>query len=222
MAKNKILSNKKILITAGSTWVAIDQVRVITNIFGGRTGCMIAEKAKQMGSDVKLLLGPSRLSARNTPVSKIKLVNYRYFHELLSLTRREISKGHYDVIIHSAAISDYAPVKANNNKIPSGKNELIIKLKPTIKIIQQIKKWDPKIYLVQFKLEVNKTYSQLINAAYKSLLKNKSDLVVANDLKNIQTAYIIDRVKKIIKVKSRKALATTLLRIVGNNIRRGR
>ena len=52
-------SAKNILITAGSTWVAIDKVRVLTNIFGGRTGCMIAEEAVSRNHNVTLLIGPS-------------------------------------------------------------------------------------------------------------------------------------------------------------------
>jgi len=214
--KNRFLTGKRILISAGSTWVAIDKVRVITNIFGGRTGCMIAEMAKRRGADVKLLIGPSRMSVSQKSFGKIKVVRYHYFHELLGLMKKEISKRNYDVVIHSAAVSDYMPVKTENKKIPSGKEELIIKLKPTIKIIQQIKKWDPKILLVQFKLEVNEPYKQLINIAYKSLVKNRADLVVANDLKNIQKAYIINRAKKIIKVNNRKELVNKLLAIINS------
>ena len=54
------LKDKKILITAGPTWVAVDKVRVITNIFGGALGTIIAEQAKKTGAQITLLMGPGR------------------------------------------------------------------------------------------------------------------------------------------------------------------
>ncbi|MCP4136844.1 MAG: phosphopantothenoylcysteine decarboxylase, partial [bacterium] len=52
---DKILENKKILITAGPVWVPIDRVRVMTNTFGGALGAIIAQKAYELGADVTLL-----------------------------------------------------------------------------------------------------------------------------------------------------------------------
>ncbi|MDD5610538.1 MAG: phosphopantothenoylcysteine decarboxylase [Candidatus Omnitrophica bacterium] len=222
----KILAGKKILITAGPTWVAIDRVRVITNIFSGRTGSIIAREAKKKGAEVKLLLGPGRLSFSPGFFKGIKVIKYHYFDELLYLVKKEVSSRRYDILIHSAAISDYLPLKQYNRKIPSGKDSLTIKLKPAIKIIKGVKKWDPHIFLVQFKLEVAKKAKELISIGYRSMLKNKADLAVVNDLekmaKDKHEAYIIDLEKNISKVDSRSFLADRLLRIVAdklNNVR---
>ena len=54
----RILENKKVLVTGGPTWVSVDDVRVITNVFGGTTGYRIAALAAEMGAEVTLLLGP--------------------------------------------------------------------------------------------------------------------------------------------------------------------
>jgi len=225
MIKNKKkvpLTGKNILITAGSTWVAIDRVRVITNIFSGRTGCIIAKEAEERGAKVKLLLGPGRLNFPLSFFKGIKVVKYRYFDELLNLVKKEVSSKRYDAIIHSAAVSDYLLMKRYNKKIASGKDSLIIELKPAIKIIKEVKKWDPHIFLVQFKLEVGKKVKKLIEIGYKSMLKNKADLVVVNDLnkmdKDKHEAYIVDLEKNITKTDTRYSLANKLLRFIANKL----
>ena len=58
------LKNKKVLITAGPTWVPIDNVRVISNTATGETGILLSEKLKNLGAKVTLLLGPTNLSLR--------------------------------------------------------------------------------------------------------------------------------------------------------------
>ncbi len=219
----KLLSGKKILVTAGSTWVPIDKVRVITNIFSGRTGCAIAKKAKEMGAEVKLLLGAGKLDFPHPYLKGIKISKYRYFDELLKVVKKEVQSGKYHIIIHSAAVSDYALVNPQRSKkIPSGSQSLTLKLKPTVKIIEQIKKWDPDIFLAQFKLEVGKKINELIKTGYQSMVKNASDLVVINDLNKINKdkheAYIVDRVKKIKKVSTRDSLASNLLKIIAAKI----
>jgi len=222
MGIRPFLNKKRILITGGSTWVAIDRVRIISNIFSGRTSCLIAKKAKELGAQVTLLLGQGELNLPPRFLEDIKVIRYRYFDELLNLMKREILTKHYNALIHSAAVSDYAPIKKYRGKIPSRKNILILRLKPTIKIIERVKKWDPKIFLVQFKLEIGKKVKELINIAYKSMIKNKSDLVVANDLnkisKNKYEALIIDLEKNVLKVRSRNELVTNLLKIIKDKV----
>ena len=202
------LKNKRILVTAGPTWVAIDKVRVITNIFSGRTGTLIAKEAKKQGAKVKLLLGPGSFeSPKNVNISR-----FYYFDQFYRLMQNELRQNKYDIVIHSAAISDYQPVKKYLKKIPSDKKNFFIKLKPCPKIIKIIKKLQPQTFLVQFKLEVGKTTKQLIDIAYRSMLKNNADLVVANDLTNLNTAYLIDSNKVITRVARRTELAKKLLR----------
>ncbi|MEW5758404.1 MAG: phosphopantothenoylcysteine decarboxylase [Candidatus Omnitrophota bacterium] len=205
----------KILITCGPTWVAIDKVRVISNISSGATGIAITKTALKQGAKVTLLLGPVTESfTLKNPNLIIK--RFKYFDELFTLIEQELKTKKYDAVIHLAAVSDYRVEKISAQKIESGKNNLCLKLIPTPKIIRLIKKYDPKIFLVQFKLEVNKDKDELINSSYKDLLKNNSDLVVANDLKQIKKrkhiAYIIDRTKNIKMVVTRQALSDEIIR----------
>ena len=172
----RAIQGKKILVTAGPTWVAIDRVRVMTNIFSGRTGCAIAEEAERRGAKVTLLFGPGRVALSRTFCRKVNVVRYRYFHELLDLMRKEISRRKYDIVIHSAAVSDYIPRTYVHQKIPSGKACVTVRLRPSVKIIKHIKTWDPRVFLVQFKLEVHKSATSLIAIGYQSMQKNNADL----------------------------------------------
>jgi phosphopantothenoylcysteine decarboxylase/phosphopantothenate--cysteine ligase len=218
----KNLKNKKILVTAGPTWVPIDKVRVITNIFSGRLGLLIAKEAAKKGAKVTLSMGPGPFSFFKSKNKNLKVLHFKYFDELYNLMKREISSKKYDIVIHSAAVSDYTPVISYKGKIKSGKKNLIIKLKPTIKIVDQIKKWDKKVFLVKFKLEVNVKEKELIERAYESMLASNADLIVANDLKHMkgekQKAFIINKEKKIILCQNKKEIAKKVLNMISRKI----
>lgn len=208
----KILKDKRIIITAGPVWVHIDQVRVITNIFGGLLGYIISCKASEMGAKVTLLMGPGRVlfSGRE----KFNIIRFKEYDEIYSILKKHIKQNQYDVIIHSAAIPDYIPNKKYEGKIKSGAKELIIKFKPTKKIVDEIKKWDPNIMLVKFKLEVDVKKKRLIDLAYNSMIYSDADIMVANELSGIENnhlAYIITPDKKIIKVCGKHKIASVLL-----------
>jgi len=241
---NRIFRNKKILITAGPTWVPVDDVRVITNVFGGTTGYRIATLAAKMGAEVTLLLGPYTIRETSIMIDepfgniltkakdiffaktriflaggKIKIVNYQYFDELMNLMKERISTGEYNAVIHSAAVADYAPLKTDG-KIGSEFNGLEIRTAPTPKIISYIKEeWDPDIFLVQFKLEVGLTEKELLTRAYLGLVKYGGDLVVANNKfgtsETTAAAYFVDAAKNVTVVAKREEMYEQLLVEIG-------
>lgn len=216
----KILNGKNILITTGPVWVPIDKVRIITSIFGGSLGLIMSKKAIDMGANVTVLCGPGRTRIEKN--KNLKVLYFKYFDDLYSLMKKEISSKKYDAVIHSAAVPDYIPEKVFNGKIKSGSSSLIIKLKPTFKIIDFVKKWDPSIYLVKFKLEVGLGEDKLIDVAKKSMRDSKADLIVANDLSKMKekkhTAFIInsDNIKKVL---TKESLASELFKTVSNNLK---
>jgi phosphopantothenoylcysteine decarboxylase/phosphopantothenate--cysteine ligase len=217
---DQYLKGKKILITAGPTWVAIDKVRAITNIFGGTLGAIIAENANKLGADVTLLFGPGRTSLPKAE-NNFKIIKFKYFEELLDLVKKEVGSKKYDIVIHSAAVADYTPVSVNDGKIKSGKESLTIELKPTIKIVNLIKDLDPNIFLVKFKLEVNLSEKELLDVAYKSMQESKADLIVANDFNTVQKdhkAFIIDKDKSIKEFFGKKEIALGLLETLKEKI----
>lgn len=215
----KILKNKKILITSGPVWVPIDKVRIMTNIFGGTLGYVMASEAVKLGAEVLLLMGPGRVHFTGNESFKFK--KFKFFDDIYNLLDKEISKKKYDVIIHSAAIPDYIPIKIYDGKIKSGSNNLVINFKPTFKIVDKIKEWDPNIFLVKFKLEVDKNKKDLIEVAYKSMIFSKADLIIANELRGIQKkhkAYIIDKNKNIIECVTKNDIAKKLFKLISENI----
>ena len=98
------LAGKKILITAGPTWVPIDDVRVISNISSGEMGTLLAKEARACGMDVDLILGPVTYSE---PLKGVRVTRFKYFDELLKLVSSTLARKPYDVILHAAAVSDY-------------------------------------------------------------------------------------------------------------------
>jgi phosphopantothenoylcysteine decarboxylase/phosphopantothenate--cysteine ligase len=171
------LKNKKILITAGPTWVAIDRVRVISNTASGETGIMIAEALVNQGAKVTLILGPVGACCINR---KIKVIPFKFFDELKKITQRQILTEDFDAIIHSAAVSDYKPKGNLGRKIASGKPVLRIDLVPTDKIINRFKKADQGTFLVGFKFEPDAAKYKLIKESRALMKQSWADLVVAN------------------------------------------
>lgn len=213
--KEKIAGKISILITAGPTWVPVDKVRVLTNIFSGRLGYLIAQKATDKKNyEVTLFLGPGRISLLEKQNDNLKIVKYKYFDELYNLLKEAVSSKKYDILIHSAAVADYAP-KPADAKIKSGKQNLIIELNPTIKIVDQVKKWDPDIFLVKFKLEAGISPEELIDIAFESMMKSKADLMVANEFaetsEKYHRAYIISPKKEVKAVIGKEDIAEQLL-----------
>jgi phosphopantothenoylcysteine synthetase/decarboxylase len=211
-----LLKDKRILVTAGPTWVPIDAVRVISNISSGLTGITIAKHAAKMGADVTLLLGPVS-SAISSPLSAVslKILRFRYFDELQKLIVTELRRRKYDILIQAAAISDYKPASKLSKKIKSGRSRLVIRLKPTAKIVGSIRRYARDIFLVMFKLEVGRPRGKLIKMAYEGMRRFHADLVVANNIDEISekrhVAYIIDLNRKVTRVETKTKLAETLL-----------
>ena len=214
---SKTLKNKKILVTAGPTWVPIDKVRVISNVSSGLTGVTVARMAAKMGSDVTLLLGPVNTTEdrEQRTEDRIKIIRFKYFDELQKLVKSELRRKKYDILVHVAAVSDYKPAKAYLKKIKSGNKKLVLELRPTVKIVDQMRRQGKEAFLVMFKLEAGKSARELVDTAYNSLRRAGADMIVANNIDEItekgHKAYIIDKDKNIIVVRTKKELAKRLL-----------
>ncbi len=197
----------KVLVTAGPTWVKVDRVRVLTNIFTGRTGLDLARELKKRGYAVTLLINPhclGRIHGRN-------VVRYRYFGEFKRSICRLLDKNTFTAIVHTAAVSDYELTESFKGKISSGRKSLKLHLKPAPKIIKTIRVRAKKSLLIQFKLETGG--SGLVESAYRSLKENHSDFVVANALSDLERGYqafFIDREKRVSVVRSKVALANVI------------
>lgn len=216
------LEDRKILITAGPTWVPIDSVRVITNIFKGTLGLIVSEEAARRGAKVTLLLGPTSISLPSKASPRLKIIRFKFFDDLYELMKKEISSRKYDVVIHSAAVADYVPTECHDGKIKSGQKDLVIKLKPTVKIVDQVKKWDSEVFLVKFKVESNVGKEELVRRSCQSMLASNADLIVANELEDIgerrHKALIIDLNKKLVSSETKEEIAKNLLDIIAQHM----
>ncbi len=188
------LKNKKILITAGPTWVPIDNVRIISNLATGETGILLAKEAKRLGAKVTLLQGPIA------------------FAELRDKIKRELRFKKYDVIIHSAAVSDFRLLRKIKGKLDSGR-AYNLSLAPLPKISRDIKRLSRQAKLVIFKLEPGLSDKNLIRKAMLLQFKAEAQIVVANRL-NPYRAFIINQNAKAIPVRTKQELVKKLLKII--------
>lgn len=202
------LKNRRVLITAGPTWVRIDSVRVISNIATGRTGILLSKQLGKAGAMVTLLLGPIDSSDLD---KGIRLVHFRYFDDLEDTLVKELKRIHYDVVIHSAAVSDYRPKRISATKVSSRLKEWRLNLVPTTKIIDRIKEINRSIFLVGFKFEPQAGKNLLIREARSLISQADLDLAVANTfIKDRYLAYIVGKNTLSGPFKSRESLASGL------------
>jgi len=205
------LKGKKILITAGPTWVAIDPVRVISNIATGSTGKLIARLLRAKGAEVTLLLG----SGQHEEIKGVRIKNFRYFEELRSSLRKEIRNGRFDCIIHNAAVSDFFVAKTKKEKLSSGKGGFVIKLKKAPKIIDEIRQKHPEALLVMFKLEAGVSDKELIKRALIAQKKSSADMVVANKFDGTKLrSFIYNHKGLLARAQSRAGLAKNLISLL--------
>ena len=229
---------KKYVITSGGISEKIDNVRKITNSSSGKLGMTIANHLLESKSDITIYYVCSKNALRpsNTRVKIIEVVGTLNLKDKVeSLLRNE----KIDYFIHTMAVADYMvdyvttldKMKKsflNNSdmevikdtKISSYENNLVLVLKPTPKIISLIKKESPLTYLVGFKLLDGVSKKELIEVATRLRDKNKCDLVVANDLKDIRNkehkAYIIDKEDKVVEASDKEDIAKKLVRMMDN------
>lgn len=169
------LINKKILISLGGTYEAIDPIRGITNKSSGKMGLELAKEAYSRGLDVKLIVG------------KVDVDIPKSFDAIFIESSEEMNKktkqliNNYDVFIATAAVSDFAPIIEESSKISSSL-DLSLEFKPTEKIIKQIKQINPNIFLIGFKAEYNISNEKMIKLAKKQIKEAGTDLVIANDV----------------------------------------
>jgi phosphopantothenate-cysteine ligase/phosphopantothenoylcysteine decarboxylase/phosphopantothenate--cysteine ligase len=217
---------KKILITAGATKVPIDTVRAITNIFSGHTGASIASYCVSQGHDVTLVTSDTRPIMPTC--ASLNHVVYQTFDDLMSIMKREIVNGSYDVVIHSAAISDYKVSRVctisdegamvpidRSTKISSTHKTMYLELTQTPKIVDMIRSdWGFSGILVKFKLQVGIDDTALLAIARKSRHASDADYIVANCLEWYREyAYIVDRDDHAVKIP-RTELSMRLERII--------
>ena len=171
---NKLpLKGKKVLITAGPTYEAIDPVRFIGNHSSGKMGYAIAEAAAGLGASVILISGPTHLQLKHNLIEVIRVTSAA---QMLDAVQANFDK--VDIAIAAAAVADYRPAQVANQKIKKKEASMSIALEPTTDILAYMGKTKGKQFLVGFALE---TENEIANAKGK-LERKHLDLIVLNSL----------------------------------------
>jgi phosphopantothenoylcysteine decarboxylase/phosphopantothenate--cysteine ligase len=199
------LAKRKVLVTAGPTLEYIDPIRIIANKSSGKMGVAIVEEALSRGAEVTLVYGPGTA----IPPVGAKIVSVETSQEMYEAAVSELKSKKYDVGIAVAAVADWTPEKKYEYKVPTSiETELTVKLTPTPKIMDALKKVSPDTFLVAFRAEYNLSDEELIQSAYKRLKKAKADLIAANDIGrtgvgfacDTNEVFIVDANKKVVHV----------------------
>lgn len=209
------LKGIKVLVTAGPTPVHIDDVRIITNTFRGNLGVKIAKELYYQGADVKLLISKNSIA----PPKYLDSIIFDDYDAYKANVFQELSKG-YDIGIFSAAVADYQPKDRRHGKIASG-GELTIEMKPTAKVIDEVREKYPELYMATFKFCIGKTQEELIEIAQNR--SEKYQLVVANrgeEMVDEHAAYIVDRSGVLARPVGKENIARELVRIIGESYKK--
>jgi len=213
------LYNKKVIITAGPTYEAIDPVRFIGNHSSGKMGFELAKAAANLGAQVSLITGPSSETVSHSLVERIDVVSAEEMYN-------EVHKKYEDsnIAILSAAVSDYKPNTVSEKKIKKSSDSMSIDLVKTHDILASLGEIKKDQFLVGFALETN---NEIENATDKLKRKNL-DLIVLNSLqdkgagfkKETNKVTIIDKSENIseFSLKSKAAVAEDIFNEILNKV----
>ena len=177
------LKGRKVLITAGPTYEAIDPVRFIGNHSSGKMGFEIAKTAANLGAEVVLIAGPSNQQINHAFIQRINITSAQEMYE--------VAHRYYDacdIAILSAAVADYRPKNIASQKIKKKDAALEIALEPTKDILASLGALKKNQFLVGFALETN---DGIVHAKGKLHRKNL-DMIVLNSLQDKGAGFATD------------------------------
>ena len=167
------LKGKKILITAGPTYEAIDPVRFIGNHSSGKMGFDIANEAANKGAEVILVSGPTHLNVQNSSIKLIRVTSAQDMYDACHEYYNNV-----DVAIAAAAVADYRPKNVADQKIKKNEATFSIELEKTKDILASLGEQKKKQFLIGFALETENE----IEHAKQKIQKKNLDLIVLNSL----------------------------------------
>lgn len=166
----KDMKGKRILVTAGPTRESIDPVRFISNPSSGKMGFAVARAAEQRGGDVILITGPTDLPDPHN----VTVVRVGTAREMALAVFEQMENS--EIIIKTAAVSDYSPKEHAGQKIKKEKDELVLLLEKTRDILKEVGRRKEDRILVGFAAETE----NLEQYAGEKLVEKNLDIVVGN------------------------------------------
>ncbi|ALC98147.1 bifunctional phosphopantothenoylcysteine decarboxylase/phosphopantothenate--cysteine ligase CoaBC [Capnocytophaga ochracea] len=183
LTENLPFKGKKILITAGPTYEAIDPVRFIGNFSSGKMGIALANEAVRQGAEVHLILGSSTEKNIHSQIHLHRVVSAQQMYEA-AVTEFPTC----DIAILAAAVADYTPETVASEKIKKKGGNLSLTLVPTVDILASLGKIKTTQTLIGFALE---TENEVANAQTK-LEKKNLDAIVLNSLRDAGAGFGTD------------------------------
>ena len=183
LTENLPFKDKKILITAGPTYEAIDPVRFIGNFSSGKMGITLANEAVRQGAELHLILGPSTEKNIHSQIHLHRVVSAQQMYEA-AVTEFPTC----DIAILAAAVADYTPETVASEKIKKKGGNLSLTLVPTVDILASLGKIKTTQTLIGFALE---TENEVANAQTKLEKKNLNGIVL-NSLRDAGAGFGTD------------------------------
>ena len=180
LASKLPLNNKKILVTAGPTYEAIDPVRFIGNHSSGKMGFDIAQKAAESGAEVILVSGPTHQKISHPNVKVIPVVSAEEMYEACHYYFNAV-----DVAIAAAAVADYRPKNKATQKIKKSAAAFVIEMEKTKDILASLGAIKKNQFLIGFALETENE----IEHAKQKIQKKNLDLIVLNSLNDLGAGF---------------------------------
>jgi phosphopantothenoylcysteine decarboxylase / phosphopantothenate---cysteine ligase len=166
------LAGRRVLITAGPTRERIDPVRFISNRSSGKMGFAVAQAAREAGATVVLVAGPVTLT---TPAD-VGRVDVESAADMLSAVLRELPGA--DIFISTAAVADYRPARAAEQKIKKSAETLDLSMERTVDVLATVAARAERPFVVGFAAETEAVEQ---NARAK-LMKKNLDMIAANEV----------------------------------------
>ena len=178
------LQKKTVLITAGPTCEPFDPARHLSNRSSGKMGYALARSAKLRGAKVILISGPTSLE---TP-SGVEMVNVTTALQMHDAVMENYNSA--DIMVMSAAVSDYRPAKIIEQKIKKGSDSISLEIVPNPDILKELgkRKKTRQPLLVGFAAESN----DHLEEGKRKLLEKNLDLIVVNDILGSDTGFNAD------------------------------
>ena len=177
--QNTELTGKRVMITAGPTWEALDPVRGITNHSSGMMGYSLAQAAVEAGADVTLVSGPTHI-AKPERANTVNVVSALDMH---AAVMNDIEDQ--DIFIAVAAVADYRPIDSADQKIKKNADEMTITMVKNPDILADVASLEKRPFCVGFAAETN----DVISYARGKLERKKLDLIAANHVGGSDTGF---------------------------------
>jgi phosphopantothenate---cysteine ligase (CTP) len=211
------------IVTAGPTYEALDEVRRLTNFSTGRLGSELVNFLTGRGHRVRLLIGQAATWRGERNATEVQ--TFTTTEDLLERLRK-LSGADVHAVFHAAAVNDFKfgnvwqgipgerMRRVRANKIPTRSENLLVELRPTAKVIAELRGFFPNAVLVGWKFEVDGSQKAAIEKAERQITENNTNACVANGAAYGAGFGIVTGKGKVAHCETAKELFTGLERLL--------